>query len=88
MTLELNMEKQPTKSQLYNAKFKQEIAQRRNRRVTCHCGQEIAQRQVIDHLKSKNHARGIAELTDLLAEKTNQDIANKILAFIVQPKNL
>ena len=77
------MEKQPTKSQIYNAKYKQEIAQKRNRRVTCNCGREIAQRQVVDHLKSKNHAGGIDELTDLLAKKTNQDIAKQILAFIV-----
>jgi hypothetical protein len=72
--------------QTYRATHKEEIARKRNIRTTCSCGREVSKRHLEEHLKTKGHAISLKkhtqELTELLEQKTNPDVAQYIVSFL------
>ena len=83
-------EEKRVKKNLYSVAYwsthKDEIACKRNVKVLCACGLEVSKRHLEEHQRSRNHTNALKtrsqELTDILMEKTNADIAQHIMSFV------
>ena len=52
------------------------------RKIKCECGLELCRKNLLRHLRSKQHNEEAEKVREILEEKTNTDIANNILSFI------
>ena len=76
-------EKKNAQSKIYWAKHSKEINERRKERMICSCGMEICKRFLNDQLMHSKHSKELQKLQDLLAEKTNINIAKLITDFLI-----
>ena len=76
-------EKKNAQAKIYWAKHSKEINERRKERMICSCGMEICKRFLNDHLMRSKHSKELQKLQDLLAEKTNINIAKLITDFLI-----
>ena len=76
-------EKTKEQNRIYWAKHSKEINERRKERMICSCGMEICKRFLNSHLMRSNHSKELQKLQDVLAEKTNINIAKLITDFLI-----
>ena len=51
-------------------------------KIKCECGLELLKHNLPRHIRSKQHIEAPEKVKQILEEKTNPDITNKILSFL------
>ena len=51
-------------------------------KVKCSCGLELCRKNLLRHLQSKQHNEAPEKVKQILEDKTNPNITNKILSFL------
>ncbi len=65
-----------------NPKRKEYTKKYSSLKVKCSCGLELLKQNLPRHIKSKQHIEAPEKVKQILEDKTNPDITNKILSFL------